>query len=122
MHIGKRDAPSDGLNLVMKTLDFFIHMLRYRRNAIAMFTAADGTSVTEHRDKEEIIFRSFKEILGTSDQPQMMFDLPTLIHPTPGLVELSAPFTEEIDVVVNAMPIDKAPRGLMDNFLRVVGI
>jgi hypothetical protein len=84
---------------------------RYRRNAIAMLTAADGTSVTEHRDKEEIIFQSFKERLGTSDQPQMMFDLPTLIHPTPGLVELSAPFTkEEINVVVKAMPIDKAPR------------
>jgi hypothetical protein len=40
----------------------------------------------------------------------MQFDLATLITPTPGLEELSAPFTkEEIDEVVKHMSPDKAP-------------
>jgi hypothetical protein len=40
----------------------------------------------------------------------MHFDLSSLIEPTPGLQELSTPFTtEEIDEVFRTMPIDKAP-------------
>jgi hypothetical protein len=40
----------------------------------------------------------------------MQFDLASLITPTPGLEELSVPFTkEEIDEVVKHMPPDKAP-------------
>jgi hypothetical protein len=40
----------------------------------------------------------------------MLFDLPSLIQPTEGLEELSAPFTkEEIDSVVRTLPIDKTP-------------
>jgi hypothetical protein len=40
----------------------------------------------------------------------MLFDLPSLIQPTEGLDELSAPFTkEEIDSVVKTLAIDKAP-------------
>jgi hypothetical protein len=40
----------------------------------------------------------------------MLFDLSSLIQPTPGLEELSAPFTkEEIDAVVKSMPLDNAP-------------
>jgi hypothetical protein len=40
----------------------------------------------------------------------MHLDLPSLIAPTPGLEELSLPFTrEEIDEVIRTIPTDKAP-------------
>jgi hypothetical protein len=40
----------------------------------------------------------------------MLLDLGSLIQPTPGLEDLSSPFTkEEIDAVVSSLPIDKAP-------------
>jgi hypothetical protein len=40
----------------------------------------------------------------------MLLDLGSLIQPSPGLEDLSAPFIkEEIDVVVSSLPIDKAP-------------
>jgi hypothetical protein len=70
----------------------------------------DGTKVTDHNGKEQIIYDAFKERLGTSHTPQMLYDLESLIEPVMGLSELSAPFTtEEIDVVVKNMPLDKAP-------------
>jgi hypothetical protein len=95
--------------------------LRYRRNSIPALSAADGSLATDHAAKEEIIFTSFKERLGTAEQPQMLFDLQTLIQPTPGLEELSSPFTKaEIDAVVKSMPIDKAPSpdGFNGQFLK----
>jgi hypothetical protein len=51
----------------------------------------------------------------------MLFDLVDLIQPTPGLEELSIPFTKkEIDAVVQSMPLDKAPRpdGFNGQFLK----
>jgi hypothetical protein len=40
----------------------------------------------------------------------MLFDLESLIHPISGLEELFVPFTtQEIDAVINNMPLDKAP-------------
>jgi hypothetical protein len=40
----------------------------------------------------------------------MLFDLHNLIQPTPGLEDLSIPFTkEEIDAVIKSMPTDKSP-------------
>jgi hypothetical protein len=49
----------------------------------------------------EIIFQAYKERLGSCDQPQMLFNLADLIQPTPGLEDLSSPFTkQEIDAVV----------------------
>jgi hypothetical protein len=66
--------------------------------------------VTEHSDKEKLIFETYKQRLGTCSTPTMQFDLEDLIEPTPGLQELSIPFTkEEIDIVVKSMPADKAP-------------
>jgi hypothetical protein len=83
---------------------------RHRRNSIASISLPYGTTITEHADKEHIIYQTYKERLGSCSTPQMQFDLASLITPTPGLEELSAPFTkEEIDEVVKHMPPDKAP-------------
>ena len=83
---------------------------RYRRNYIAALPNADGIEVTSHEAKEKIIFDTYKQRLGSSTDPPMVFDLPSLIQPLPGLEVLSLPFTkEEIDKVVKEMPADKAP-------------
>jgi hypothetical protein len=49
--------------------------------------------VTEHSDKEKLIFETYKKRLGTCSTSTMQFDLEDLIQPTPGLQELSIPFT-----------------------------
>jgi hypothetical protein len=83
---------------------------RHKRNNIASLTAENGTVVTEHADKENILFQTYKNRLGTSSHPPMLFDLESLIQPTAGLEELSVPFTtQEIDAVIKNMPADKAP-------------
>jgi hypothetical protein len=91
----------------------FFHSMateRYRRNNISALVAENGDIATSHAAKEEIIYQSFKQRLGSSDQPQMLLDLGSLIQPTPRLEDLSVPFTkEEIDAVVSSLPIDKAP-------------
>jgi hypothetical protein len=65
---------------------------RYRRNSISQLTLSDGTIVTEHKEKK-LIFNTYKERLGTSHAPEMLFDLQHIIQPVPGLEELSVPFT-----------------------------
>jgi hypothetical protein len=50
--------------------------------------------VSSHDEKEEVIFQAYKDRVGTSDNRDMLFDLSSVIHATPGLEELSAPFTK----------------------------
>jgi hypothetical protein len=83
---------------------------RHRKNSIATLALPDGSIVTEHADKEKLIFEAFKERLGTCDSPIMQYDLSSIISPVDGLEELSQPFTKaKIDEVIKSMPIDKAP-------------
>jgi hypothetical protein len=98
---------------------------RYRRNNISQLILPNGSEVSEHADKEATIFHAFKERLGTTSTPPMLFDSDSLISPTEGLEELSLPFTkDEIDLVVKEMPPDKAPgpNGFSEYFLKVLGI
>jgi hypothetical protein len=60
----------------------FFHSMateRYRRNNISTLISYNGDIATTHAAKEEIIFQSFKQRLGSSDQPQMLLDLGSLI-------------------------------------------
>jgi hypothetical protein len=123
MNIGKRGAQLDGLNLVMKIQKKIqsIATERHRRNAIASILLPDGNLVTEHKDKEAIIFQTYKARLGSCVTPQMEFELSSLFTPIPGLEDLSAPFTkQEIDEVIKCMPVDKAqgPDGFNGLFLK----
>ena len=63
---------------------------RYIRNSITKLVLPDGSEAVSHSDKERIIFDSFNSRLGTSNSPPMLFDLDSLIQPTPGLEDLSS--------------------------------
>jgi hypothetical protein len=94
---------------------------RHRRNSISAIDNSDGIVITDHAQKEALIYDTYKERLGSSNQPQMLFDLSAIIQPTQGLEELTIPFTkEEIDNVIKSMPVDKAPgpNGFNGQFLK----
>ena len=102
----------------------FFHSLateRHRRTSIANLVLPDGQVVSSHAEKEEVIYKAFKERLGTCHHPAMAFDLASLIQPVEGLQVLTEPFsTTEIDAVVREMPSDKAPGpdGFNGHFLK----
>ena len=62
--------------------------------------------------KAVVIWRAFKERIGHSVNPSMLFDLSSIISPNPDIdfSSLEIPFTkEEIDNIVQCMPNDKSP-------------
>jgi hypothetical protein len=74
-----------------------------------------------HHIKANIIWEAFKDRLGTSDSPEMLFDLEHLLQRSNNLDFLTAPFTtEEIDEVVANLPSDKSPGpdGFNTNFIK----
>jgi hypothetical protein len=73
------------------------------------FKADDGSSITHHYEKAEVLWESFKSTLGSNACTSMYFDLATLIQNVQ-LPILANPFTmEEIQTALNDMPIDHAP-------------
>ena len=83
---------------------------RYRLNAITTLETEEGLTVTGHEEKAALLWEAFKNRMGTSDSPQMLFDLADLIPSFQQLDALVAPFSnEEIDNIVKEMPSDKAP-------------
>jgi hypothetical protein len=75
---------------------------------ITSIKAADGSVVYNHDHKADIIWDSYKERLGVSENAQMHINLENVIHPR-DLSHLDTPFTrEEIDAVIKDFPTDKA--------------
>lgn len=96
---------------------------RYRFNVIAQITANDGRIVTEHSKKAALFWQDYKNRMGVSVNPQMLFDLNQIMEQH-DLQELVVPFsTEELDAVAREQPNDKAPGpdGFNRYFLRKVG-
>jgi hypothetical protein len=63
--------------------------------------------------------------MGQTSNPNMLFDLSSMIEPVEGLEFLSSPFLlEEINAIVQKMPPDKAPGpdGFNGLFLKNVGL
>jgi hypothetical protein len=82
---------------------------QYRRNIITSLKASDGTDIYNHDNKASIMWSSFKDRLGISEDAPMLMDLSNIVQ-THDLSHLDNPFTvEEINNVIKEMPIDKAP-------------
>jgi hypothetical protein len=102
----------------------FVHAIatiRQRRNLITSLQDANGVSHTEHHTKAGILWEPYKDRLGTSDSPEMLFDLGQLIQQSDALGTLTEPFThEEIDSVVASLPSDKSlgPDGFNTDFVK----
>ena len=69
-----------------------------------------GNIISDHSQKADLIWRSFKERLSSSDFTNILFDLASHFVNTPDLSDLVQPFTKiEIDAVVKHLPSNKAP-------------
>lgn len=66
--------------------------------------------ISDHNQKEDLIWESFKQRLGVLEYEGMLFNLNELMTTCPDLAELEADFTkEEIDGVISQLTGDKSP-------------
>lgn len=52
---------------------------RFRRNVITQIITANGREVTDHEEKAALFWQEFKQRLGVSIRPKMLFNLQTLM-------------------------------------------
>jgi hypothetical protein len=79
-------------------------------NLISILQDSDGNAATTHEDKTIVLFKAFKERLGSTQQTTMVFKLSTLIQPVDNLSELEEPFSlQEIDLIIKNLPTNKSP-------------
>lgn len=75
--------------------------VKFRGNFITQLRDEQGTIVTEHSDKANLIWQAFKERLGSSDYMNTSYDLASHFVNPPDLSSLVQPFSkQEIDSVV----------------------
>lgn len=71
---------------------------------------SNGVPQSNHHIKANILWEAFKESPGSSNPPDMLFDLEQLLQRLDVLDSLSDPFThEEIAAVVANLPSDISP-------------
>ena len=84
--------------------------IKHRNNCIAMLIDESDNEFHDHQAKAAILFRAFRDRLGTKIPSENPLNLHELLHPSVDLAELEIPFTNnEIDEVVSHMPSDKSP-------------
>jgi hypothetical protein len=84
---------------------------------------SEGLEVTKHEDKANILWKAFKDRLGTNDFVQMHFNLEYLIQSVDNLNELvQAILKEEIDSIVKNLPSEKSlgPDGFNTDFMKKI--
>jgi hypothetical protein len=82
---------------------------RFRFNTITSLDTLDGRLLSSHAEKAAHLWDEYKNILGSSVQPTMRFNLQELVQ-SHDLQSIAEPFSkEDIDKVISAMPNDKPP-------------
>lgn len=70
----------------------------HRRNTITQLKNENGDWIQDHDGKAGLLWVSFKQRMGMTSYPNMLFDLSSLINPVEDLDSLLLPFqTDEID-------------------------
>jgi hypothetical protein len=83
---------------------------RYRINTITSIESDEGATFTGHEEKAAVLWEAYKNRMGRTESPQMLFDLDNLIQAQEITEDLISPFTtDEIDDIIKKMPPDKAP-------------
>jgi hypothetical protein len=83
---------------------------RYRFNRIAEIQDDDGNVLSDHQEKANAFWLSYKGRMGVSVPTSSTFVLSDLLVPTEDLQSVIAPFSEEeISGIVNSMKPDRAP-------------
>jgi hypothetical protein len=86
--------------------------INFRHNKIAMLQNDDLADITDHDGKAEILWKAFKERMGTSGNSAMQFNLEELCEPITSEMRtsLERPFEKkEIEDIVKKLPNDKSP-------------
>ena len=82
----------------------------FRKNTITQLRNEQGTWIQDHEGKARIIWNAFRNRMGVTKEPTMLYNLASLFTRHEDLSCLVEPFThEEIDNIIRRMPIDKAP-------------
>jgi hypothetical protein len=95
--------------------------VKYRKNFITHLMDDQGNMVTDHNEKAELIWQSFKQRLGTSNFNAVHFNLSAHFANQLDLSDLVQPFsTEKIDAVIRSLPSNKAlgPDGFNTDFIK----
>ena len=84
--------------------------VKHRRNLISGLADNDGSLVYDHAQRTYLIWRDFKDRLGTSNFENMLFNLDSLLDSGVDLSSLEISFNnQEIDNIIKNLPTDKSP-------------
>jgi hypothetical protein len=78
----------------------------------------------EHEEKAEVLWNTFRNRMGHTTSPEVLFNLEEMMHESIDLAHLAEPFTnEEIDQVIKEMKSERAPGpyGLNAHLLKKCG-
>lgn len=95
--------------------------MKHRRNLITQLVDSNGNILTQHQEKADLIWHSFKERMGTCEFTSHTIDLPSLFGPTRDLSELISDFSDsEVDAIVRSLPSNKSlgPDGFNTDFVK----
>jgi hypothetical protein len=98
--------------------------INYRHNYISMLLNNDMEEISDHDGKASILWKTFKDRMGNSDKPQMLFNLEDIYDQNRNEEEMQSleiPFTEkEIEDVVKNLPNEKSPgpNGFNNEFIK----
>lgn len=83
--------------------------ISHRRYTISSLINEEGQHICDHYEKEKLLWETYKDRLGTSNDTNMLFNLQDLMQEGEDLTWIEEPFTqEEIAQVIAELPSNKS--------------
>ena len=95
--------------------------IKMRANLIRQIEKEDGSLITAHKDKEQLLWEEYKERLGKAEPIRFGFDPFELLEAREDLAFLEQAFSiQEIETTIKSFPNDKSPGpdGFTNEFLK----